>query len=138
MKEKYTANRLFADKQKELESNIGKILGALGLARNAGGLAIGNDAVSMAISSGKARLVFMTQDISENSREKLMQKLSYAETKYIVLPCTMAELAARLGKTGFTATAALTKSGFEKIIFKCMGTDIKTVKSNDNTTEVHK
>lgn len=135
---KYYGNRLFADRNEDLKLNLDKILGALGLAMKAGGLAVGNDAVSMAITANKARIVFISKDISGNSLEKLMQKLVNSNTKYIVLPCGMDIIAARLGKSGLTAVAALIKPGFEKIIFKCMGFNPKTAKSNDNNTEVHK
>ncbi len=128
-------NRLYPDRRDDLEVNIEKIFGALGLAMKAGGLAVGTEAVTLAVSKGKARIVFLTEDISDNSKDKLMSKLYAFGTKYIVLPCGMAQLASRLGKSGFTTSAALTRPGFEKIIFKCME-EINTVKSHDNTTEV--
>ena len=126
--------RLYADRREDLKKNIEKILGALGLALKAGGLAVGTEAVTLAVSKGKARIVFLTEDISANSKDKLMSKLYAFETKYIVLPCSMADLAARLGKSGFTTSAALIRPGFEKIIFKCM--EEIPVKPHDNTTEV--
>ena len=128
-------NRLYSDRRDDLAAGIEKIFGALGLAMKAGGLAVGTEAVTLAVSKGKARIVFLTEDISDNSKDKLMSKLYACGTKYIVLPCSMATLASRLGKSGFTTSAALTRPGFEKIIFKCME-EIKTVKSHANTTEV--
>lgn len=128
-------NRLYSDRHEDLVANIDKIFGALGLAMKAGGLAVGTEAVTLAVSKGKARIVFLTEDISDNSKDKLMSKLFACETKYIILPCSMAQLASRLGKSGFTTSAALIRPGFEKIIFKCME-DLNTVKSHDNTTEV--
>ncbi len=127
--------RLYADKNRELKANIEKIFGALGLAMRAGGLAVGNEAVNIAITKNKARIVFITSDISDNSKEKLLSKIILSETKYIVLPCTMSELAKRLGKSGYTSAAALVRPGFEKIIFKAIDKAIP-VKSNDNNTEV--
>lgn len=129
------ANRLYADRRDDMKVNIDKILSALGLAMRAGGLAVGTEAVLLAVAREKARIVFITEDISKNSKEKLMSKLFAFGTKYIILPCTMAELAAKLGKTGLTSSAALVRPGFEKIIFKCMD-KAYTVKANDNTTEV--
>lgn len=129
---------LYADRKKDLENNIEKILGALGLARNAGGLAIGNDAVAQAISRGNARIVFITKDISKNSLDKLLPKLIYTQTKHIFLPCDMTLLSDKLGKSGLVSVVALTRPGFEKIIFKCMdkASEINTLKPTDNKTEV--
>ena len=128
------ATQLYPDRRDDLLRNIDKILGALGLALKAGGLAVGTEAVTLAVSKGKARIVFLTEDISANSKDKLMSKLYSFETKFIVLPCSMADLAMRLGKSGYTTSAALIRPGFEKIIFKCM--EEFPVKSHDNTTEV--
>ena len=136
MAEKTFPNQLYASNKKELTANLDKILGALGLAMNAGGLAVGNEAVTQAINKGKARIVFITNDIAGNSKEKLLNKLLFCETKFILLPCTKEQLATRLGKSGLTTSAALVKSGFEKIIFKCMDTAINNTVKNNNTTEV--
>ena len=128
-------NRLYSDRSADLAKNIDKILGALGLAMRAGGLAVGTEAVSLAVSKEKARIVFMTDDIARNSKDKLMSKLYAFGTKYIILPCSMADLAQKLGKTGLISSAALVRPGFEKIIFKCMDSS-NTVTPNENTTEV--
>jgi ribosomal protein L7Ae-like RNA K-turn-binding protein len=128
-------NLLYSDAQEKLKKNLERILGALGLAMNAGGLAVGSESVCMAIARKKARIVFLAENISKNSKEKLLSKLYASETKYIILPCSMEMLAKRLGKSGLTSSAALIKPGFEKIIFKYMA-DADTVKSKDHTTEV--
>lgn len=116
----YEGNILYPDRKEALEQNLDKILGALGLAMNAGGLAVGTEAVTLAVDKGKARIVFLANDISEGTKDKLLSKLIYKETKYILLPCSMADLSQRLGKSGNTGAAALIRPGFEKIIFKCM------------------
>lgn len=130
---------LYSDKEKELSANIDKILGALGLALNAGGIAIGSEAVTQAISKGKARIVFIASDISGNTKDKLLQKLIYTQTKHIFLPCNMTVLSQKLGKSGLVSAVALVRPGFEKIIFKCMdkASAINTLKPTDNNTEVH-
>ena len=97
-----------------LKETLPKILGALGLAMNAGGLAVGNEAVTLALSRGKARLVFLAQDLSENTREKLLGKIRSANVRYILLPCGMDTLARHLGKSGLVSAAALVRPGFEK------------------------
>ena len=135
-KNKNIPNRLYFENEKELSANIDKILGALGLAMNAGGLAVGGEAVTQAVAKGKVRIVFITKDISAGSLEKLLQKLNYTQTKYIILPCSKEYMAQKLGKAGLTTSAALIKSGFEKIIFKCMNTAINNTVKLNNTTEV--
>jgi ribosomal protein L7Ae-like RNA K-turn-binding protein len=119
-KELPKGNILYPDSKEALEKNIDKILGALGLAMRAGGLAVGSEAVTQAVDKGKARIVFLADNISEGTKDKLLSKLVYKETKYILLPCSMETLSRRLGKSGNTSAAALTRPGFEKIIFKCM------------------
>lgn len=135
-KAKNQTNRLYSENEKELAANLDKIMGALGLAMNAGGLAVGGEAVVQAVNRGKARIVFITKDISAGSLEKLIAKLSLTDTKYIILPCSKEYMAQRLGKSGLTTSAALIKSGFEKIIFKCMNTAINNTVKLNNTTEV--
>ena len=122
------AHRLYSDPQSEalLTEILPNILGALGLALNAGGLAVGSEAVGLAIGRGKARIVFLAQDISDNTREKLLGKIHSVNTngnaniRYIFLPCSMELLAEHLGKSGLVSAAALVRPGFEKIIFKSM------------------
>lgn len=113
---------LYADprSKEQLTETLPKILGALGLAMNAGGLAVGTEAVSLSLSRGKARLVFLARDLSENTREKLLGKIHSANVRYILLPCDMDTLAVHLGKSGLVSAAALVRPGFEKIVFKSM------------------
>lgn len=127
--------QLYGDKEAVLRADLEKILGALGLAMNAGGLAVGNEAVTLALSRGKARLAFLANDLSANTRDKLVGKLLSTETKYILLPCNMETLARRLGKSGLVSAVALTRPGFEKIIFKSME-KAEAVYFHDNITEV--
>ncbi len=127
--------QLYVGKEAILRADLDKILGALGLAMNAGGLAVGSEAVTLAISRAKARIVFLANDLSDNTRDKLMGKLLLTETKYIFLPCNKETLARRLGKSGLVSAVALTRPGFEKIIFKSME-KAEAVYSHDNITEV--
>lgn len=50
-----------------------KLLGALGLCRRAGALAIGFDAVRGAIDSGQAALVLVAQDTSERTQKRICE-----------------------------------------------------------------
>ena len=43
-------NRLYSDRRDDLCTNLEKIFGALGLAMKAGGLAVGTEAVTLAVS----------------------------------------------------------------------------------------
>lgn len=133
--EKEKSLRLYADKETVLQADLNKLLGALGLAMKAGGLAVGNEAVTLALGRGKARLAFLANDVSQNTKDKLIGRIVSSETKYILLPCSMETLARSLGKSGLVSVAALTRPGFEKIIFKSME-KAEAVQSHDNITEV--
>lgn len=125
--------QLFADSSDALKRCEEKILGALGLARNAGALAIGADAVEIALRQGKARVVFLAQNLSVRSSEKILRLINATGTKYMILPSSTEDLAARLGKTGLVGLCAMTKPGFDKIIFKAMKDNENSL---DNATEV--
>lgn len=125
--------QLLKDREDTLLLCEEKILSALGLARNAGALAIGADAVEIALRSGKARLVFLAKNLSANSSEKILRLISSTGTKYMILPSSTETVAKRLGKTGLVGLCALTKPGFDKIIFKAIRDNENSL---DNTTEV--
>lgn len=126
---------LYRDDGEALRRALDRMLGALGLARNAGGLAVGSEAVALALRRKKAKLAFAASDISEHSLKALCAGLRAARTQYIILPCDKATLAKRLGKSGFVSCAAITKKGFDQIVFRCMDR-AKTAIANDFTTEV--
>lgn len=105
------------------------ILGVLGLAYKAGALAAGTNNVLNTIKSEKAKLVILTEDISENTKKVLTDKASYRNIKTFTIPVTMDELARALGKTR-TSSAAVTNESFLASLDKKLG--IKPSKNKDN------
>ena len=70
-----------------------KLLGALGLARRAGALALGADAVQDALQRGRAALALYTQDAAPGSVQRLQRLGSSTGCEVRPLPLTMEQLA---------------------------------------------
>ena len=88
-----------------------KPLGILGLANKAGAVASGTNNVLNAVRSGKARLVILANDISDNTAKLLTNKASFRGIRLMRLPVTMDELGHALGKKGLSS-AAFTDESF--------------------------
>ena len=88
------------------------LLSLLGMARRAGKLAPGYDAVLQSIRRGKARAVFIASDISEKTAGNVCFCAQKAGVPLWRLACPMGELSAAIGiKTGI---AALEDQGFAR------------------------
>ena len=86
----------------------------MGIARRAGKLLIGGDAVEDAVKKDRARLVLLTRDASPRHRRSLTAA-GYAG-EIAVLPCSMDEAGAALGKRG--CVFALEDAGFAAAVKK--------------------
>lgn len=73
-----------------------KLFAMLGLARRAGKLAIGRDAVISGVRTKKARLILLTQDASPRHRQEL--EAIGCKARIVVIPCGMDVAAEKLGK----------------------------------------
>ncbi len=89
-----------------------KILNLLGICRRAGKLTIGNDAVTDDAVNGKASLVLVACDVSQNTAKKLKNTCARCGTQVLKLNRTRDELSAAIGK--FCAVAAVCDKGFAK------------------------
>lgn len=102
-----------------------KLAGLLGIARRAGHISIGFDAVAAMLKSGRARLVLMAND----SSQKTQKELRYIEQEHScpihTLPATKSELAAALGLEKPVAAVAIDDRGFAAAMLKHVGTDTK-------------
>lgn len=78
--------------------------------RKAGKLEIGEYDAGAAVKAGKAQLLVLAQDASDNARRRAETFVYGRSTPLIRLPYTKAELSARVGKTG-CAMAAMTDLG---------------------------
>ncbi len=92
-------------------TGLNKLLNAIGLANKAGALVHGTNNVLDSVKKGKAKLVLLANDISENTRKLLSDKTTYRHIRIITLPVSMAELGNVLGKAE-TSSAAITDQNF--------------------------
>ena len=84
--------------------NKQKTLNLLGLAQKAGKLATGFDAVKISLSKNQAKLIFIGNDVSQNTKDKLVDTFSSAE------------ITQALGKE--RKLVSVTDSGFSKAMIK--------------------
>ena len=92
----------------------GKIYGMLGLARRSGSLALGAGAAADAVRHGRAKLIVIASDCSDNTKKRLCDKGAYYKAEYIVFGgCD--ELGRATG-TANCAAAAVTDMNFAKSI----------------------
>ena len=96
-----------------------RLLGMIGLAKRAGRLVCGTDAVISAVSSAKKpQLVIAADDISERTK-KLSDKCAHYGVKLLIISAGRDALASAIGKkTSFVSAAAVTDGSFaEQISF---------------------
>lgn len=89
-----------------------KLLGLLGLAARARKITTGEELVVKDVRSGKAKLVFIASDASNNSRKKIEDKCKYYNVEYHVVGDRY-QLGHAIGKEKRVAIAIL-DSGFAK------------------------
>ena len=90
---------------------MNKALSYLGLAKKAGLLEIGEENTGAAIRGGKARLVLLARDASDNARRRAEGFLHGKKTPLITVPFTKEEISDETGKAG-CSMAAFTDIGF--------------------------
>lgn len=96
----------------------------LGLARKAGALACGTNAVLDAVRAGKALLVLAANDISANTQKQVRDKTAFRSVPLETLPFGAAELGHGIGKPD-TAAVALLQQGFVLSYRKATGAEHK-------------
>ena len=97
-----------------------RLLGMIGLAKRAGRLICGTDAVlSAAASAKKPQLVIAADDISERTKKQLSDKCAHYGVKLLTIPVGRDALASAIGKkNSFVSAAAVTDGSFaEQISF---------------------
>jgi len=82
----------------------------LGIARKAGLLAVGGEAVSMAARAGKARLIISAADASEGSLRRAKHSSITSRTTHVCVPYTKFELGNVTGR-GSPGTVAILDIG---------------------------
>lgn len=95
-----------------------KLKSLLGLARRAGKLAIGDEACMKLIRSGRAQLVILARDASENTKKKYGDKCAYYKSRLVVTGDRNA-LGHAVGRSG-QVVAAVEDAGFARSISACL------------------
>ena len=83
----------------------------LGLMRRAGKLSVGEEGTGQAVRAGKAELILLASDASENARDRAESFAGRAEVPLLRLHADKASLASALGVAG-GAMAAVCDRGF--------------------------
>ncbi|HIX30044.1 MAG TPA: ribosomal L7Ae/L30e/S12e/Gadd45 family protein [Candidatus Blautia stercoravium] len=90
--------------------NSHKELSLLGLAAKAGKIVSGEFATENAVKAGKAFLVLVAEDASDNTRKKFKDMCTYYEVPFYIIG-TKEELGSAIGKE-YRASLALTDENF--------------------------
>ena len=96
-----------------------KALNLLGLMRRANAVSVGELNTGTTVKAGKAKLLVIAADASDNARHKAEGFTAGRRTLSVVLPFTKAELSAALGLNG-CSMAAITDMGFAEALLKLL------------------
>lgn len=102
-----------------------KVLNLLGIARRAGHIAIGFDAVKALIVSGRAQAVLLAADRSPKTEKELRYAAQESPCPIQVIDADKEALAHALGLQKPVAVAATDDRGFAAAMLKACGTDTK-------------
>ena len=98
----------------------------LGLMRRANALSTGEESTGSSARAGKAALLLLARDASENARKRAQGFAAARQLPLVTLPCTKAEFAAAVGVSG-GAMAAVTDAGFAGALLRALaGEDPET------------
>lgn len=93
-----------------------RLTGMIGLARRAGRLTYGFDAVAQDISAGKAKAALLSEDASQRTAKKIKDIGSRFNVRVVVLPVSKISLGNAIGRDD-TAVIAITERAFaDKIL----------------------
>ena len=99
-----------------------KALGLLGLMRRANAIVLGEDNTGETVKAGKAKLLLLAQDASENARRRA-EGFAYGRRVLTVeLPYDKTEFASALGSSG-GSMAAITDLGFANALLKALAAE---------------
>ncbi len=102
-----------------------KLLGLLGIARRAGHIVIGFDAVKAAVTDGRAQFILLAADRSAKTEKELRYAAQGNPCPIRVLAADKEALAHALGLQKPVAVAATDDRGFAAAMLKACGTDTK-------------
>lgn len=96
-----------------------KTLNLLGLMRKANAIAVGETNTGGAVRAGKAKLLLLVADASDNARSRARGFTHGRDIVTVTLPFTKDEIAAHVGVSG-CAMAAITDIGFANAFMKSL------------------
>ena len=96
-----------------------KTLNLLGLMRKANAIAVGETNTGGAVRAGKAKLLLLAADASDNARSRARGFTHGRDIVTVTLPFTKDEIAAHVGVSG-CAMAAITDIGFANAVMKSL------------------
>lgn len=96
-----------------------KTLNLLGLMRKANAIAVGETNTGGAVKAGKAKLLLLAADASDNARSRARGFTHGRDIVTVTLPFTKDEIAANVGVSG-CAMAAITDIGFANAFMKSL------------------
>lgn len=107
---------------------MNKFLSQLGMAKRAGKLVLGEENILNAIRSKQAKIVFIAEDASPNTKKRIMDKCSYYEISCKQIG-SRDELGNSIGKQA-TGVIAIKDEGFAKM-FQAILKNLSEVKRFD-------
>lgn len=114
-----------------------RLTGMLGLCARARKLAIGTDIATDAVRVGKAGLLMVAFDASNNTKKKVFNCAKYYEVPCYEIPVTIADLGHCVGKAGNTAAVAVLDRNMIKGIQKILNEyNQETSKADKGSREV--
>ena len=93
-----------------------KVISLLGLAERAGKIASGEFAAEKAVKTGKARLIIVAEDASDNTKKKMKNMTAFYETPLYVY-VSKDDLGHCIGKE-YRSMVAVLQPGFAKSVMK--------------------
>jgi ribosomal protein L7Ae-like RNA K-turn-binding protein len=96
-----------------------KILNMMGLMRRANAIAIGETNTGAAVRSGKAKILLLASDASDNARRRAEGFVYGRSTVMLRIPFTKEEISEKVGLNG-CSMAAVTDIGFANALMKSL------------------
>ena len=113
-----------------------KTLNLLGLMRKANAIAVGETNTGGAVRAGKAKLLLLAADASDNARSRARGFTHGRDIVTVTLPFTKDEIAAHVGVSG-CAMAAITDIGFAFAFMKSLAASVPEC-YDESTAEIQR
>ena len=99
-----------------------KFLLSVGLARRAGKAVFGTEQVRNCAKSGKAKLIIIASDVSENTRKEITDTATFYKTECFISCYTMAQLSSAAGLLRNTSSLAVTDDNITVLLKNSINT----------------